>query len=148
MNIFRPARTLADYTSRASCAALWVCGINGYIFTDQHPDLAFKIALYGALVVLAVYTLLMLIINHFQGTDFRLRDNIITTAVMCWALPGLVLTPPAHVEIVFWLGVAFLATMVVLKPLFSLAAERHDHRADLRAREAHMPTSELMENNR
>ena len=148
MNIFRPAHTLTDYLSRAACAGLWVMGINGYIFTSVHPDTVFKVALYGALAVFVLYGSLVAALNHFRDTEFRLRDNIITTTVMCWALPGIILTPPAHVEIVFWLGAVFLATMVVLKPVFHLAAERHDHRAELRAREANMPASELMENNR
>lgn len=148
MNIFRPAHTLADYVSRTACAGLWVMGINGYIFTDQHPDLAFKVALYGALAMFVLYGSVVAALNHFQDTEFRLRDNIITTSVMCWALPGIILTPPSHIEILFWIAGIFMATTFLIKPLFHLAADRHDHRADLRAREAHMPAPELMENNR
>lgn len=151
MNLFRIGQTLADYTARITCAALWIAGINGYIFTNQHPDLAFKVALYGALAVLAFYTGLVTIIRHSRGTNFRLRDNIVTTAVMCWSLPGLLLTPLEHEPIVIPIGITFAVSFIILKPLLTALADRHDWKHRLDDKNDHdptqgMPAQELLHN--
>lgn len=147
MNLFRTGEHLADYTTRILCAAVWIAGINGYIFTDQHPDYVFKVALYGSLLVLVSLIILSKITTLYTDSTYTIRNNIITTAVMCWALPGIILTPPAHYNIINWLIGGFLLCMIILKPLFHLAADRHDNRRDRDEATAHMPAAELMENN-